>query len=75
MTTKPNEEMASVHNRMPVILHQADEASWLEPSLTRGNIESLLRPYEDKGLEIFEVSNEVNFTGNNDARLIYPINP
>ena len=32
ITTAPNAEMSSVHNRMPVILHQEDEASWLESS-------------------------------------------
>lgn len=75
ITTDPNKEMASVHNRMPVILHQEDESSWLEPSkVTRDDIEPLLRPYEDNGLEMFEVSSDVNVTRNNDAKLIYPIN-
>ena len=32
ITTEPNKEMASVHNRMPVILHQDDESAWLAPS-------------------------------------------
>lgn len=75
ITTEPNKEMASVHNRMPVILHQEDESSWLEPSHSdRGSIEPLLRPYEDNGLEMYEVSSDVNVTSNNDNRLIYPLN-
>ncbi|MFL5664263.1 MAG: SOS response-associated peptidase [Ktedonobacteraceae bacterium] len=53
ITTAPNEEMSSVHNRMPVILHPEDEASWLEPSkVKREEIESFLHPYEDNGLEL-----------------------
>ncbi len=75
ITTEPNNEMAEVHNRMPVILHPEDESKWLDSSRQdRASIEPLLRPYEDNGLEMFEVSKEVNFTGNNDGRLIAPIN-
>jgi len=76
ITTEPNKEMRNVHNRMPVILHQDDESSWLSPSHNndRGAIEALLRPWEDNGLEMFEVSPEVNATRNNEAKLIYPIN-
>ncbi len=74
ITTEPNKEMAKVHNRMPVILHPEDEASWLEPSHTdRSDIEPLLRPWEDNGLEMFEVSRDVNATKNNDKHLIYPL--
>jgi len=74
ITTEPNKEMAKVHNRMPVILHPEDEASWLEPSnKTRSDIEPLLRPFEDNGLEIFRVSTDVNFTKNNDEHLVYPL--
>ena len=74
ITTEPNKEMASVHNRMPVILHQEDESSWLEPSkVTRDDIEPLLRPYEDDGLEMFEVSEDVNSPRNNDEHLIYAL--
>ncbi len=75
ITTEPNKEMRSVHNRMPVILHQEDEASWLNPSHNdRGSIEPLLRPWEDNGLEMFEVSSDVNATKNNEEKLLYPVN-
>jgi putative SOS response-associated peptidase YedK len=74
ITTAPNEEMSSVHNRMPVILHQEDEASWLEPSkVSRAEIEPFLHPYEDRGLEMYEVSKDVNSTANNDEHLIYAL--
>lgn len=74
VTTAPNAEMSSVHNRMPVILHQEDEASWLEPSkVKREEIEPFLHPYEDQGLEMYEVSKDVNSTANNDQHLIYAL--
>ena len=74
MTTEPNKEAATVHNRMPVILHQEDEAAWLEPSHNndRGVIETLLRPYEDNGIEMAETSRDVNNARNNYKELIYP---
>lgn len=75
ITTEPNAEMTLVHNRMPVILHEEDETKWLlPPAADRSHIEPLLRPYEDRGLELFEVSPEVNLATNNDQVLIYPLN-
>ncbi|MCX6727848.1 MAG: SOS response-associated peptidase family protein [Candidatus Saccharibacteria bacterium] len=61
---------------MPVILHQEDESAWLAPSHDndRSAIEALLRPYEDNGLEMFEVSRDVNVARTNDEHLIYPLN-
>jgi putative SOS response-associated peptidase YedK len=76
MTTEPNKEMSGIHNRMPVILHQEDESTWLAPSNDndRNTIEALLRPYEDNGLEMYEVSRDVNVARTNEERLIYPLN-
>jgi putative SOS response-associated peptidase YedK len=74
ITTEPNKEMRAVHNRMPVILGPSEETSWLKPSnATRSSIEPLLRPFEDNGLEIYEVSRDVNSTRNNDKHLVYPL--
>lgn len=74
ITTEPNKEMASVHNRMPVILHPEDEPKWLEPSrATRSSIEPLLRPFEDSGLELYRVSSDVNSPLHNNESLVYPL--
>lgn len=74
ITTEPNKEMAKVHNRMPVIVKPSDEAAWLEPSReTREEIEPFLHPYEDGGLEMYKVSEDVNSPRNNDKHLIYAL--
>lgn len=74
ITTEPNKEMANLHNRMPVILRPEDESVWLEPSLQdRGAVEALLRPYHDGGLEMYEVSRDVNSVKNNDEHLVYAL--
>jgi putative SOS response-associated peptidase YedK len=76
ITTDPNEEMLEIHNRMPVILHQEDESAWLSPSNDndRNTIEALLRPYENDGLELYEVSSDVNVARTNEEYLMYPLN-
>ena len=75
MTTEPNKEMRSIHNREPVMLHREDEASWIEPSNNdQSTLERLLYPYEDNGLEIYEVSRDVNVVRNNNNRLFLPLN-
>lgn len=74
MTTEPNKEMKAIHNRMPVILHRDDESSWLEPSNdTQDGLEPLLVPFEDNGLEIYEVSRDVNSPRNNSKVLLKPV--
>jgi putative SOS response-associated peptidase YedK len=75
MTTEPNAEMREIHNREPVMLHREDEASWLEPANdSQSVLERLLYPYEDNGLEIYEVSRDVNVVKNNNGKLFLPIN-
>lgn len=73
MTTEANKEMKAIHDRMPVILHPEDEASWLEPSNDEKKLSQLLFPFEDGGLEIYEVSRAVNSPSHNDASLLKPV--
>jgi putative SOS response-associated peptidase YedK len=75
ITTEPNKEMRSVHNRMPVILHEEDEADWLSPAKnTREQVEPFLRPLEDNGLEVYEVSNDSKAYAYDDERRTAPLN-
>jgi putative SOS response-associated peptidase YedK len=76
LTTDPNEEMLDIHNRMPVILHRDDEATWLSAEHDNDceTLEMLLHPYDDNSLEMFEVSKDVNVTKTNDEHLMYPLN-
>jgi putative SOS response-associated peptidase YedK len=46
ITTTPNEMVAPVHNRMPVILPRAAEAVWLDPQFEdTAYLQSLLAPF------------------------------
>jgi putative SOS response-associated peptidase YedK len=52
ITTQPNDIVAPIHNRMPVILLPNDEDHWLDPDMTEPEeIISLLRPYPAELLE------------------------
>ncbi|WP_075618661.1 SOS response-associated peptidase [Paenisporosarcina indica] len=71
LTTEPNELMASIHDRMPVILKPEDEHTWLDPSIQDIKVlQHLLRPFEDNRLEAYEVSSMVNSPKNNSPALV-----
>jgi putative SOS response-associated peptidase YedK len=71
MTTTPNAEMAELHNRMPVILEEADWPVWLGD--VEGDHAALLRPAEDGLLRTWPVNKRVGSPRNNDAELIKSI--
>jgi putative SOS response-associated peptidase YedK len=73
ITTEPNELMAPIHNRMPVILPRDAEELWLNPDETEGErLTGLLRPYAAAELEAWPVSTAVNNPQNDSAELIRP---
>lgn len=75
ITTTPNKDMTGIHDRMPVILHPDEEDLWLD--LANDNpddIAQLMRPYEDRKLEIYEVSRDVNTSRIDAETLVLPIN-
>jgi putative SOS response-associated peptidase YedK len=74
ITTKPNEMMSTIHNRMPVILKPDDEKTWLNPSITTmADLEEILIPFDQNLMESYEVSSDVNSPKNNSPRLIQRI--
>ena len=73
ITTAPNELAASIHNRMPVILHPEDYDMWLDPDFDeREPLTSLLIPFPAEAMEAYPVSRRVNNPANNDAGVVEP---
>jgi putative SOS response-associated peptidase YedK len=74
VTTTPNEVLAPIHDRMPVILAAADFARWLDPE-TRDAAAALtlLRPYPAEELEAYPVGLRVNNPANDDPACIVPL--
>ncbi|TCP29066.1 putative SOS response-associated peptidase YedK [Scopulibacillus darangshiensis] len=61
ITTKPNDLMKDIHDRMPVILSKEDEGMWLDRSVNDKQVlKQLLVPYDAEKMEAYEVSNVVN---------------
>lgn len=74
VTTEPNQEIAAIHNRMPIILYPEEESAWIDPTNDRPeDIAPLLHPYEDNGLELYPISQNVNSPANNNASLLQPL--
>lgn len=69
VTTSPNELMAEIHDRMPVILSKADEKTWLESS-DQTELLGLLRPFPAAGMDAYRISKLVNSPGNNSSEII-----
>ncbi len=70
ITTAPNALMASIHNRMPVILRQEDEDAWLNPDETEPEkLLPLLQPYAAEEMEAYAVSRAVNSPRNDGPQL------
>ena len=72
VTTSANELVASVHDRMPVILPPDLEPDWLDPEISREHALSLLAPYDPRGMRAMPASRRVNSVRNDDARLLVP---
>jgi len=61
LTTTPNEMLAPIHNRMPVILDPADYDRWLDPAVQApAQVADLLRPYPAEQMLATPVSDYVN---------------
>ncbi len=61
ITTTPNELMATIHNRMPVILSPDTESLWLDQSLDDPLfLQQLLSPYLTEAMDAYQVSSLVN---------------
>lgn len=71
ITTEPNEMMASIHNRMPVILQPNTYSQWLDPAPQSPNrLQNLLVPYPGGDMEAYPVSTLVNSPGNDRSECL-----
>lgn len=74
ITTTPNELIARIHNRMPVILHKEDYQRWLDaPPDDVETVMPLLAAYPADEMEMYEVSRMVNSPKNDTPQLIQPV--
>jgi putative SOS response-associated peptidase YedK len=73
IVTSANELVADLHERMPVILDQADHAAWLDPANEdTAALRALLKPAGAKGFTLHPVSRAVNNPRNDTPELLAP---
>lgn len=74
LTTGPNALMSKIHDRMPVIIQQADFDRWLDsPPAKASSLVDLFGPAPDDFLEAWPVSTKVNSPAIDDRSLIVPV--
>ena len=70
ITTTPNELMAPIHNRMPVILPKSAWALWLDPAAQARELLPLLVPSPSERMAAYQVSGAVGNVRNDGPELI-----
>lgn len=76
ITTTPNNMMAKIHNRMPVILEAGRVTAWLgvsrlpDQGAGQGDLLAMLQPYPADRMEVYPVSSLVNNARNNEVECI-----
>jgi len=74
MTTAANEVLEPIHHRMPVILEEDEEATWLDPDLTDADmVTALLKPYPSDMMHTYRVSTIVNTPRNDTPGCLAPV--
>jgi len=70
ITTTANSLMATIHDRMPVILTNENLPAWIDPGTIKEDLLSMLHPCPESMLEAYPVSSRVNNPRNNDSGCI-----
>jgi putative SOS response-associated peptidase YedK len=77
LTTQALGPMAEVHERMPVVLPEADHGAWLEPAMHDAAVATAMAraPMAPGEFEHYPVSRRVNNARNEGPDLIEPLRP
>ncbi len=76
LTTRAEDSVGHIHDRMPLLVEKDRYAAWLDPS--HGEVEELRRllvPAAPGRLEAYPVSTQVNNVRNNGPDLVEPLDP
>jgi putative SOS response-associated peptidase YedK len=72
LTTTPNNDIATLHHRMPVVLNDDDAATWVLEELSLEQVAGFLRPCPDGWLRPAPASPLVNDVRNQGPELLDP---
>jgi len=72
LTTIPNGDLESLHNRMPVVLGDDDAATWVLEEMSLEQLAAFLKPCPEGWLHLAAASPLVNSVGNEGPELLDP---
>lgn len=73
LTTRANDALSEVHDRMPVILDRSAESIWLNKEVLSADVlSSIFDPFPSKELDVYPVSDLVNDSRADDPQMIVP---
>lgn len=75
LTVAPNPLAAKVHDRMPVLVAEADRHRWLDPRTPRDEVQALCRPWAADDLVVHPVSPRMNTPRHDDPECVAPTGP
>ena len=75
ITTTANELLATIHNRMPVILPPELHDMWLDDRSPVADLKELLAPFDAEQMKSHAVGYEVNDAKPDHAELLRPVTP
>jgi putative SOS response-associated peptidase YedK len=70
ITCEPNQLMATIHDRMPVILHRKDYERWLGDE---ENPADLMRPFPADHMTMWPIDRKVGKVSNNTPDIVDPL--
>jgi len=74
LTTRPNEAMQELHDRMPVIVSPESHSLWLDPRVGEPDrIAPLLEPYPAEEMRMHPIGREVNNPANDHPSVVRPL--
>ena len=74
VTTTPNDAMADLHDRMPVLVPETAWERWLHPTAAEpGELLAMLQPTDEIALRIYAVNRYVNDVRRDGPELIEPL--
>ncbi len=76
LTTKAEDAVGQIHDRMPLLVEPDRYSAWLDPKVSdRESLLALLVPAAPGRLEAYPVSTDVNSVRNNGSQLLEPVQP
>jgi putative SOS response-associated peptidase YedK len=73
LTTEANDDLRSIHQRMPVILPPDEYGDWLSLDTSPSHLQEMMAPYSVGVLDVRQVSTMVNSPRNDAPECVEPI--